>query len=1497
MTNSFVELVKTAGCEYDNDTNSFVFTVEPSLFRRHLTLNLRSDPNYPDNISSFFDDLQEYTTDVSTFRRCLLSATVSDTVPRTNKSSTVDSLFKTLLAIDILQPILINNLLERLPEFYDELEQDQSSSCTARLILHQLRWLDYIVQPEELTNTLIEIIQITPNIIQHEIITSLPDMLNDAEHKPIVVFLKEWMQQHSDLAVPILDALSNLSLHSEYLEDVRETVLERLQSAEIDDLAVIVKFLLQTVTPHTIDMTILDIRQKLDLRALGKVQQSNLQSSQQVRDHSKPSPEALILDSIKLGLQFHKFVCDAWVKAILALETKRAHKVIDILVLFILYSMTSMKKKTEQIFRKKVQSGLITPALIKETLLCHANGLSSYWPSILSLSENLLRASHQLSVLAPCSQALYIHAFQVCDSYNRQEIIGALVTHIGSGSAVEMDVALDVLLDLAQKNAAMVAVYNVFIKGVLDYLDNLTLSQTRTLFDIFSILALKVDTHYSNDSSLWSDIQIVLRKQLSNPRVKYKRIGIVGSLSAVKVLADRGLCNDAAGSSSQSSVSAESISRHPLLQQAVNLLEMMVKSCVMYPTCISMVYDEMAVMIESSNLDHRLYAWISDNLTVSFIDDYVIDEEAYLQLENDLKDKSSVGLKPKMVMDHNGESSTIYMMFYSLIHGVNDKRRKKQIIPLCSIFNLMQSCEKAADDTLEGVDALLGCGFAAFDLDNTMEFLPNWQTDEAEDACHMIFMAIDWSREILNCFSVVSEDEDIHTKLIQRLKDILHLERIMEKLLPKVPSFTPLHLQSTLSLYTDGNDTRSTQTQIIQSQSQQGDDSESEKAVKTTSRFDTVESLRRFMRPLKIQVLAILKAPNDDDDSAFDYEDSNYILKDINGKLDAKIVPPATGFGKKKTTTKNLKDDTLGHDLLTRMSARQVMNEMIKYLPKILQTLEAVYEEMQSDGTQYGRISPGSEASTACISLNISILYKLFMWPDLDNPDNHDIMMNLINTLSERLTADGSQHSDMDRAKGAMRYLSGFQEHIPQFPAAVSLFKILEQIMVLSGNSAALRVDAHHVASSILSRDWIDWRDAKKDIPYLVEKVIELENDPLKILVHYVNKVLPAFEKGERLEFYPLLKSETVVPFYQAIINQTIKSLDLLEKTDQDTNVVLVQIAQVVNIFEKITSYVKMKEQRVLFGVLLKTSRVFIQQFTKYSIPFLSRVFKDHKDEIVAIFKQLQIGTRLLQIICSHVKVIKDVQLATYVPPLKKALEVVIFQVKMLLMDNHAPSDAFFLGALKHRDISGAQVSSQIPKDISSDSEDQLSDGEPPAPRPSKPKRMPARSKQAPQQPYRTSSQVPSSSDEEDYEDAQLHESSIGSDDNMLDDEGDNNNDAQRPTNEPKKRAGPMDFNSFNRFLDDPEDNQQPQPPRKQKPNLPVSIFSSEDEDDDNDSMVIRADSTDDGYSTPTPEKTDHRIHKDLAPTTNHQTTSSRPEKRGMKRSYGLGMTRKRSKH
>ena len=72
-----------------------------------------------------------------------------------------------------------------------------------------------------------------------------------------------------------------------------------------------------------------------------------------------------------------------------------------------------------------------------------------------------------------------------------QEIVGALVTHIGSGYQAEADSSLDVLCDLATSHTDIVAPFAVFIKGILDYLDNLKIRQIRKLFSILSILAFQ----------------------------------------------------------------------------------------------------------------------------------------------------------------------------------------------------------------------------------------------------------------------------------------------------------------------------------------------------------------------------------------------------------------------------------------------------------------------------------------------------------------------------------------------------------------------------------------------------------------------------------------------------------------------------------------------------------------------------------------------------------------------------------------------------------------------------------------------------------------------------------------------------------------------------------------------------------------------------------------------------------------------------------------------
>ncbi|KAG0165038.1 Fanconi anemia group D2 protein [Apophysomyces sp. BC1034] len=908
---------------------------------------------------------------------------------------------------------------------------------------------------------------------------------------------------------------------------------------------------------------------------------------------------------------------------------------------------------------------------------------------------------------------------------------------------MEIDVSLKVLLRLCEDDSGNMAVYGVFLKGILDYLDNLSSSQTRMLFDILSILALKMENRSnSGGSNLWSEVHIVIRKQLSNPREKYKRIGIIGCLSAVKVLGCRDLCTDqASGSSTQGDTktyTAEQAQKHPLLRQAVDLLEMMLHNCRDYAKCLAFMFDELAHVVENGNLDERLQLWIKENLTDDFISNYVSDAEEMKEFVIAQQVRDAIALKPSMYMNLDGEDAAITVRIYDLIHGVESKKRISVVIPFCPMFKLLQTCERQLNSgSLENIDALLGCSVVLFLQDDIEELNQTLQTEELEDACHLLFYSINWFRELLNCFSTTDSDVLTNDRLVARLKNIRALETLLEKLMMSLSSYVPFESEIS-SPVLDGREARGTQ-MLNQSMRETPEDSSSvvqgsggeslkpsrkEQNRKTNAaKVENITDLREHMRAFEVHVLNILKLFGDsskEEEVKLNYGDINYLLVDVNHKLSLKIVPPPTNFFKKKKVSeeKHISNNAV---LLERVDSPALMKEVIKYLPNILHTLEGLYEDIQ--------------------------------------------LTDLIDTLADRIRADPSKQQPLETSiVEAFQYLARFGDNIPESNTSVVLYKLLTRLMEISSNPGPLNKGAHSTVTRILTTDWFDWRNIKKDIPFLVEQAIELDNNPLQVLHDYVNIVLPTFERDGRLEGHPLLRDDTIVVYYQAVINQTVKSLYLLQDTDQEAAIVLAQNQKLVKIFERITYFVKMKNQRILYNVLLKTGRAFVEKFTKHSIPYFTDVFKKHKDVIVGIFKDFQTSTRLLQIICSHVKVLKDIQLSGYVPPLKKALEIVIFQVKMLLTQNNAPSDAFFMGALKHRDIKGEEVSSQLPQNEASDSdegEDQLdserSQNEPPAP--SRKRARSAHKEKSPQLPrnvIRTTSQVPSSSEEEDDDDDKL---------------------------------------------------------------------------------------------------------------------------------------------
>jgi Fanconi anemia group D2 protein len=109
----------------------------------------------------------------------------------------------------------------------------------------------------------------------------------------------------------------------------------------------------------------------------------------------------------------------------------------------------------------------------------------------------------------------------------------------------------------------------------------------------------------------------------------------------------------------------------------------------------------------------------------------------------------------------------------------------------------------------------------------------------------------------------------------------------------------------------------------------------------------------------------------------------------------------------------------------------------------------------------------------------------------------------------------------------------------------------------------------------------------------------------------------------------------------------------------------------------------------------LKRGKEFVDIFVSSLFPKLNANFKSEPEKVIALLKQLQVGTRILQTLCSHSKVSKDNGLMGTVPALRKSLEVLLFKVKMMLQQ-HGSLSAFWMGNLKHRNIVGEEVSSQI---------------------------------------------------------------------------------------------------------------------------------------------------------------------------------------------------------
>ncbi|KAJ8047067.1 Fanconi anemia group D2 protein [Holothuria leucospilota] len=1330
----FAKTVEMAGLTLSAGDKPNILNVDQAVFQKNVQKALKKQLSVSEAVRDFLEGLQSYTEDESRLKFSLLSSSASPDC-ESARSGQQDSLIRLLLKIEEVQPTLITILLEKLPVFMgeDDTVFDRTESANLpKLILSQFYWLD-VVKAKEMTSKMTEMIEVCSPTVQHEIILCVPEVITDDEHNNVAKKLKELLEQNSDLTVSILNALSNLNVIPDLLKEVCQSALQTLDSARLEDLPIIVKFILSTVNNSNALEVIGQLRQSLDFTSSTT---STSTADQEKQRQSAADSEILVLETIKSSINSDKSIATAWIKSINIVDLPEDHRVIDIFVLLMVHGVAAHRKSVEGLLRKKLRVGCLTEELLEYAYQNHPKVMRCYFQSLLVIADKLIRFPE--ASFMSYATSVYRESFLAFDIHHKQEIIGALVEHVKNSSKTETDASLDFLLELVNSYPREVAPFTMFLKSILDDLHELSLPRIRKVFLILSGLTSAAE---GVGTANQDELHIIVRKQLTNGELRYKRIGVIAALAIFTRMASKR--NDDKPVSDAT------------FKQITSLLDMVRSSISGYPEITGLFCDEMANIIQHQDLDTNIKKWIGESVLNDFQEDYVVDIEAErltgeyglpmiemygLEAEESQGD-ISVNLLPLVSKAETARLDTSTM-------SVDSRNRSVSHLCLTPQFRLLQICERTQrNGDLEGIDALLGCPLYSFKHE-ILEKLESLSRSEKELACSCLFVALNWFREVINAFAAFS-DPELKAKVIGRIQHITELQPMLEKCLAATPGYQPpmatfdLNTPPELKISESGPSTsgksklgkkRKSKKEkenspdednlpsSTPSQRQQDEDDNVDGDTDTGS--VNIKKYQAFFRELDLDVFIILssglfsKSILDSEHHTKEVQllqlqptQLEFLLGDLLEKLKHSLSP-----AKKATFLQVKGKSNVGFSHLDQMTAQQVIKKVLKFLPAICQHLEATNSFIQTLVSQNdgmldgpGTNSPEAQKMKSSFQLILDILLVFFSWDGFKSRGSLPLLEEALGVFGTK--KDNRKNPTLsDLVKQCFCYFEKFSESVPNLACAVTLLKLLGALTGLTETQQPHKTIGS-LSETFLKRDWFDESGEKckgaKHNEYL-QIVLRLH------LNHSGDGVLQAIEticstgvtelmnagtKGSSTTF-PTLMQSSFSSYYRVMFERLVfhekgiapfKAGDSTEVQSQK----LVEWNMSARVMFMLISLIKVFDARPNLTTAIKCGGVFLDIFLRNGMPLLDLKFKTQREDVQSLLKSLQQSTRSLQYMCNHSKVTQDMAVSNFVPALKKILERFVYRVKVMLTLNNC-HEAFWLGNLKNKDLKGEEISSQV---------------------------------------------------------------------------------------------------------------------------------------------------------------------------------------------------------
>jgi hypothetical protein len=714
-----------------------------------------------------------------------------------------ESLVKVLLKVDCVQARVARLLLERLPSLSAEMEQNSTSRSDKRvedlprLVMHQLRWMDHLVDSSALTESILECMEVLSPDLQRDLIGYLPQIVEDKDYARVVEHLGDLTQDDPSMLTSVLDAYSSLPLPRQLLDTIVLDMLHLLESTDAGDLPMLLQFLLGSAGPETLQLVVQNLRAKLQLvpndiprrgNGYGDVlggygeedtdsheAETALQiSSLHAAGTQKQSHDALTLDQMRHGLQLRPDVAKEFIKAIAASDGSGCHSAVDIWVLLCLHDSQQHGMKALRLFKKKVVRGCFTQALLAEAIEGRGGALENLFGSLLLLADALMREPQQAA--RRFGGRLYGLMFEHFPERYRQETLGALMTHIGSASCGEVDCALDVLeaapTDLLRQ-------FNPLLIGLLEPLKDLNNAQMRSVFRVLCRIEC--------------DLGVFISKNCHLNDMFFKRMGIAGALASAAHLGSARLLT----------------SRR--LSDATHLLDMARSSVENHSEAAAFFYNELCGIVTDASVSRDLVEMIggfgADPLEKTFFD-VISTTTGDLQRVHDME---CCGTKIQVQYQHNlnGEGGEIALNLIKLLSS-GDSRKRYEVRCLCPLLQLTTLATRSLQPDLNRIDALIGIaspecmhpvtlfltfGHLLSSPTGAPMLLPTIGTvNQAKTAsppaqdliCRAFYGAVDWCRELINGFILESATQRV---LVHRLDTLIQLEKDLIMLIGWCPLF------------------------------------------------------------------------------------------------------------------------------------------------------------------------------------------------------------------------------------------------------------------------------------------------------------------------------------------------------------------------------------------------------------------------------------------------------------------------------------------------------------------------------------------------------------------------------------------------------------------------------------------------------------------------------------------------------------------------------------